>query len=79
MAITSLFSNGILTEFGDAQDNTIVTGREAAGNILVNDGAVAILGGPATVANTRLIQVFGQAAPKCRSTTGWSICHPAWR
>jgi Ca2+-binding RTX toxin-like protein len=61
MAITSLFSNGILTEFGDAQDNTIVTSRDAAGNILVNGGAVAILGGPATVANTSLIQVFGQA------------------
>jgi Ca2+-binding RTX toxin-like protein len=60
MAITSLFSNGVLTEFGDAQDNTIVTSRDAAGNILVNGGAVAILGGPATVANTSLIQVFGQ-------------------
>ena len=60
MAITSLFSNGVLTEFGDAIDNSIVTSRDAAGNILVNGGAVAILGGTATVANTSLIQVFGQ-------------------
>ena len=61
MAITSSFSsNGILTEFGDALDNTIVTSRDAAGNILVNGGAVATVGGTPTVANTTLIQVFGQ-------------------
>src|ERR1700704_5123291 len=61
MAITSSFSKGILTEFGDALDNTIVTSRDAAGRILVNGGAVPIQGGTATVANTSLIQVFGQA------------------
>ena len=61
MAITSSFSKGLLTEFGDAADNTIVTSRDAAGNILVNGGAVATLGGKPTVANTTLIQVFGQA------------------
>ena len=61
MAITSIFSsNGILTEFGDAPDNSIVTSRDAAGNILVNGGAVPITGGQPTVANTTLIQVFGQ-------------------
>src|SRR5450755_4395376 len=61
MAITSVFSKGLLTEFGDAADNTIVTSRDAAGSILVNGGAVAITGEKATVANTTLIQVFGQA------------------
>ncbi len=61
MAITSSFSNGILTEFGDALDNSIVTSRDAAGRILVNGGAVPIQGGTATVANTSLIQVFGQS------------------
>jgi Ca2+-binding RTX toxin-like protein len=61
MAITSIFSKGLLSEFGDATDNTIVTSRDAAGNILVNGGAVPITGGNATVANTTLIQVFGQA------------------
>ena len=53
MAITSSFSsNGILSEFGDAADNTITISRNAAGNILVNGGAVPILGGTPTVANT---------------------------
>src|SRR5262245_22054317 len=63
MAITASFlpGAGVLTEFGDSIDNTIVTSRDAAGQILVNGGAVPIVGGTATVANTSLIQVFGQA------------------
>jgi Ca2+-binding RTX toxin-like protein len=62
MAITASFSptTGVLTEFGDAADNTITTSRDAAGQILVNGGAVAVVGGTPTVANTSLIQVFGQ-------------------
>src|SRR4029450_3826339 len=35
--------------------------RNAAGGILVNDGAVAVIGGTPTVANTSLIRVFGRA------------------
>jgi streptogramin lyase len=57
--ITASFSNGVLTIIGDAQDNTIVISRNAAGTILVNNGAIAIQGGPATVANTSSIQVSG--------------------
>jgi Ca2+-binding RTX toxin-like protein len=62
MAITASFLPGIgvLTEFGDALDNTIVTTRNAAGTILVNGGAVSVVGGTPTVGNTSLIQVFGQ-------------------
>jgi Ca2+-binding RTX toxin-like protein len=62
-AITASFFSGagLLSVFGDAQNNTIVVSRDAAGQILVNGGAVAIQGGAATVANTALIQVFGQA------------------
>jgi Ca2+-binding RTX toxin-like protein len=62
MAVTAFFSpgSGTLTEFGDALDNTITTSRNAAGNLLVNGGAVQIKGGTPTVANTALIQVFGQ-------------------
>src|SRR5262245_28997523 len=60
MPVTPSFSNGTLTEFGDTLDNTITTSRNAAGEILVNGGAVQVVGGPATVANTDLIQVFGQ-------------------
>ncbi len=62
-AVTASFTpgTGILTVLGDSQNNTIVVSRNAAGNILVNGGAVAVTGGTATVANTALIQVFGQA------------------
>src|SRR6202045_627264 len=63
MATTSVFSpiTGQLTVFGDALSNSIVTSRDAAGRILVNGGAVTTVGGTPTVANTGLIQVFGQA------------------
>ena len=62
MAIRANFipGAGLLTEFGDSLDNTIVTSRDAAGSILVNGGAVPITGGRATVANTATVQVFGQ-------------------
>jgi Ca2+-binding RTX toxin-like protein len=61
-AVTATFTpgTGVLSVLGDAQNNTIVVSRDAAGRILVNGGAVGILGGTATVANTTLIQVFGQ-------------------
>jgi Ca2+-binding RTX toxin-like protein len=63
MAISGDFSagTGVLTETGDIQDNTIVTSRDAAGTILINGGTVPIQGGTATVANTNLIQAFGQS------------------
>ena len=52
---------GVLTVVGDAQDNTIVISRDAAGRILVNGGAVAVRFGTPTVANTRSISVVGGA------------------
>jgi Ca2+-binding RTX toxin-like protein len=62
MAITASFvpGTGVLTATGDGLDNAITASRDAAGNILVNGGAVPIVGGTATVANTTLIQAFGQ-------------------
>ena len=44
-AVTATFRRraGILSVFGDAQDNTITVSRDAAGKILVNGGAVAVL------------------------------------
>ena len=62
MATTATFSAGsdLLTEFGDTADNSIVTSRNGAGRILVNNGAVPITGGTPTVANTNLIEAFGQ-------------------
>ena len=60
-AVTASFSaaTGVLSVFGDAADNTLTISRNAAGNILVNGGAVQILGGTPSVANTSMIQVFG--------------------
>jgi Ca2+-binding RTX toxin-like protein len=62
-AVTASFSPaaGLLTVFGDSLNNTITLSRNAAGQILVNNGAVAVLGGTPTVANTAQMQVFGQA------------------
>src|SRR5262245_3773878 len=62
MAVTSIFTpnSGTLSVFGDTLDNSTVLSRNAAGAILVNGGAVAIMGGTPTVANTALIQAFGE-------------------
>ena len=62
-AVTATFSSGagVLSVFGDSQNNNIILSRNAAGQILVNGGAVSVLGGTPTVANTALMQVFGQA------------------
>ena len=45
MAVTASFSaaTGVLTVFGDNLGNNIVVSRDAAGQILVNGGAVAVL------------------------------------
>src|SRR5687768_8940900 len=61
-AVTASFipGQGVLSVFGDALDNNIVVSRNAAGQILVNGGAVSVIGGTPTVANTALIQMFGQ-------------------
>jgi Ca2+-binding RTX toxin-like protein len=58
--ISASFASGVLTIIGDDQDNTIVVSRNAAGTLLVNNGAVPITGGVATVANTSLIRIFGR-------------------
>ena len=50
---------GVLAVVGDAQDNTIVISRDAAGRILVNNGDVRVIGSTPTVANTRTIAVVG--------------------
>src|SRR5262245_35754293 len=62
MAIKASFSPtaGLLSVFGDNLDDFITISRDAAGQILVNGGAISVEGGTPTVANTTLIQVFGQ-------------------
>jgi Ca2+-binding RTX toxin-like protein len=52
---------GVLTVIGTGQADTIVVSRDAAGKLLVNGGAVPIVGSVPTVANTSLIELFGQA------------------
>ena len=60
-ATTATFtpSTGVLSVFGDGADNSIKISRDAAGNILVNGGAISVVGGTPTVANTARIQTFG--------------------
>ena len=60
-ATTASFNDGVLSVNGDANNNSIAVSRNAAGQILVNGGAVNVIGGTPTVANTSLIQVFGLA------------------
>src|SRR5450631_4251626 len=62
MSTIASFSSGsgVLSVFGDRLDNTIVASRDAAGNIIVNHGAVTVAGGQPTVGNTSVIQLFGQ-------------------
>ena len=50
-----------LTFTGDQHDNSIVIGRDAAGHILGNGGAIPIHSGDPTIANTDLIRAFGGA------------------
>src|SRR5688500_7802004 len=50
---------GVLSVIGDAQDNTIEVSRNAAGNLLVNGGAVNVIGGTPTVANVARVDIFG--------------------
>ena len=58
-ATTATFSSGVLNVTGDNAPNTITVSRDAAGKLLVNNGAVAVAGGTPTVANTVRIQVYG--------------------
>ena len=62
MATTATFAQGVLSAFGDSHSNSTTVSRDVAGNLLVNGGAVPVfpfLGTQPTVANTQLIQVFG--------------------
>jgi Ca2+-binding RTX toxin-like protein len=60
-AVNAFFFHGQLGIVGDAANNVIAVSRDAAGNILVNGGAVRVQGGTANVANTKSIKIFGLA------------------
>jgi Ca2+-binding RTX toxin-like protein len=57
-AVTATFSAGVLTVSGDSLNNNITVSRDAAGNILINGGAIPVIGGTPTVANTAQIRVL---------------------
>lgn len=61
LAVTASFSvaGGLLQVTGDNLDNNIEISRAANGQILVNDGEVAIVGGTPTVSNTQVILASG--------------------
>jgi Ca2+-binding RTX toxin-like protein len=59
MSITGTFVTGTLDVIGDVADNEIEVRRDAAGTLRVNDGAVAVVGGTPTVANTATVEIFG--------------------
>src|SRR3954469_20768078 len=59
MAITATHVADQLEILGDTADNTILINRDAGGTIFVNGGGVAVVDGPATVANTNLMLISG--------------------
>src|SRR3712207_2700547 len=63
MAVTASFSPAakLLSVFGDSLSNNTIITRDAERELLVNGGAVKILGGTCTVANTSLSQMYGLA------------------
>jgi Ca2+-binding RTX toxin-like protein len=58
-ATTATFNAGVLNVTGDSANNSITISRDAAGKILVNGGAIVVVGGTPTVANTSLVRVSG--------------------
>jgi hypothetical protein len=61
MSIFGIFLNPLKDLFflGDAGSNSITIGSDEAGHLLGNGGAIHIVGGAATTANTDLIRVLG--------------------
>ncbi len=57
--VSAVFAAGILTVTGDDLDNTFTVGRDVAGTLLVNGGALPITGGVPTITNTSLVRIFG--------------------
>jgi Bacterial Ig-like domain (group 3)/FG-GAP-like repeat/RTX calcium-binding nonapeptide repeat (4 copies) len=78
-AATATFApaSSILSVLGDGADNTVTVSRDAVGTILIDGGAAAVSGGNATVANTILIQVYGQGGNGTGSLDKASAALPA--
>lgn len=59
MAIFAFSAGGYLAILGDNLDNTIKVSRDAAGALLINDGAVSIFGSRPSASRTQQIDVLG--------------------
>src|SRR5438067_1109872 len=58
-SVSAISIGGVLTVIGDNTPNSIVVSRDNAGKLLVNGGAVKVLGVTPTVANTSIINIAG--------------------
>jgi len=59
MAIKANFTAGLLSVTGDNADDAITVNRDAAGQILINGGAIPVQEAQPTLTNTTEIDVFG--------------------
>jgi Ca2+-binding RTX toxin-like protein len=59
VSISAVFADSVLTVTGDRHDNTLIVSRDAAGTIRVNNGAVPVTCGVATITNTTRIRILG--------------------
>ena len=59
MAIKANFTAGLLSVTGDNGDDAITVNRDAAGQILINGGAISVQGDQPTLVNTNEIDVSG--------------------
>ena len=58
-AVTAVHAGASLLVVGDGGANAITVSRDPAGRLLVNNGAVRVLGPAATIENTAVIRVLG--------------------
>src|SRR5262245_31775846 len=72
MAVSSKFdpATGLLTATGDNLANTITVSRDAAGAILINGGAVPIMGGTPSVPNPTQIQLSRRGGTAVNAASG---------
>jgi hypothetical protein len=78
MAASATFSagSGLLSEFGDAANNSLITSRDGAGRILVNNGAVPIMGGTAAHSGGPPSNIQSSGVSSCSTDIGGDACEP---
>ena len=73
-SVTASAAGGVLNVLGDNGPNAITVSRDVTGNLLVNNGNVAITGSPATVVTISAVSSRSAAATNsankpCSATT----------